>query len=79
VLATSVIDRLANWMDLDALRAMANGLTLDLDSAAAAEASALALQGCAGGCHRGSAVRRAHRQAPAAHQPPPPRQHQEPA
>ncbi|MFT3818615.1 MAG: DNA topoisomerase (ATP-hydrolyzing) subunit B [Rubrivivax sp.] len=44
LLATSVIDRLANWMDLDALRAMANGLTVDLDSAAAAEASAAALQ-----------------------------------
>jgi DNA gyrase subunit B len=44
VLATSVIERLSNWMDLDALRAMANGLTLDLDSAPAAEASALALQ-----------------------------------
>ncbi|MBK7060410.1 MAG: DNA topoisomerase (ATP-hydrolyzing) subunit B [Rubrivivax sp.] len=44
VLATSVIDRLSNWMDLDALRAMANGLTLDLDNAAAAEASALQLQ-----------------------------------
>jgi DNA gyrase subunit B len=44
VLATSVIERLSNWMDLDALRAMANGLTLDLDSAAAAEASAVALQ-----------------------------------
>jgi DNA gyrase subunit B len=44
LLATSVIDRLANWMDLDALRAMANGLTVDLDSAAAAEASATALQ-----------------------------------
>jgi DNA gyrase subunit B len=45
VLATQVVDRLGNWMDLDALRAMANGLTLDLDSAATAEASALALQG----------------------------------
>jgi DNA gyrase subunit B len=44
LLATSVIDRLANWMDLDALRALANGLTLDLDSAAAAEASATTLQ-----------------------------------
>jgi len=44
LLATSVIDRLANWMDLDALRAMANGLTVDLDSAAAAEASAIAMQ-----------------------------------
>ncbi|OYU74876.1 MAG: DNA gyrase subunit B, partial [Burkholderiales bacterium PBB5] len=44
VLATHVIDRLGNWMDLDALRAMANGLALDLDSAPAAEASAVALQ-----------------------------------
>lgn len=43
-LAASVIDRLGAWMDLDALRAMANGLTLELDNAAAAEASALALQ-----------------------------------
>ncbi len=44
LLATTVIERLSNWMDLDALRAMANGLVLDLDSAAAAEASAVALQ-----------------------------------
>ncbi len=44
LLATSVIDRLQNWMDLEALRAIANGLTIDLDSAAAAEASAVALQ-----------------------------------
>ncbi len=44
LVATSVIERLSNWMDLDALRAMANGLALDLDSAAAAEASAVALQ-----------------------------------
>ncbi len=44
VLATAVIERLSSWMDLDALRAMANGLTLDLDNAPAAEASALALQ-----------------------------------
>jgi methyl-accepting chemotaxis protein len=29
-----------NWMDLDALRAMANGLTLNLDNAASAEQSA---------------------------------------
>lgn len=43
-LAASVIDRLGAWMDLDALRAMANGLTLDVDTAAAAEQSALALQ-----------------------------------
>ncbi|MDO8420094.1 MAG: toprim domain-containing protein, partial [Rubrivivax sp.] len=44
LLATSVIERLSNWMDLDALRAMANGLVLDLDSTATAEASAMALQ-----------------------------------
>jgi len=44
LLATSVIERLSNWMDLDALRALANGLVLDLDTAAAAEASAVALQ-----------------------------------
>jgi DNA gyrase subunit B len=44
LLATTVIERLSNWMDLDALRAMANGLVLDLDSTAAAEASAVALQ-----------------------------------
>jgi len=44
LLATTVIERLGNWMDLDALRAITNGLVLDLDSAAAAEASAVALQ-----------------------------------
>jgi DNA gyrase subunit B len=44
LVANSVINRLANWMDLDALRALGNGLQLDLDSAAAAEASAVALQ-----------------------------------
>ena len=44
LLATNVIDRLANWMDVEALRAIADGLTLDLDSAPAAEASAVALQ-----------------------------------
>jgi DNA gyrase subunit B len=44
LLASGVIERLSNWMDGDALRAIASGLTLDLDSAAAAEASAVALQ-----------------------------------
>jgi DNA gyrase subunit B len=44
LLANGVIDRLSNWMDLDALRAIAAGLRLDLDSAATAEASAVALQ-----------------------------------
>ncbi|MEK8051863.1 DNA topoisomerase (ATP-hydrolyzing) subunit B [Ideonella sp. DXS22W] len=42
--ANQVIERLNNWMDLDALRAIANGLELDLDDAAKAEASAVALQ-----------------------------------
>ena len=42
--ANAVINRLANWMDLEALRALGNGLQLDLDNAAAAEASAVAMQ-----------------------------------
>jgi DNA gyrase subunit B len=79
VLAAHVIERLGNWMDLDALRAMANGLTLDLDSAAAAEASAVALQAALHDAEVSAEFDAAHRQAPAAHQPPPPRQHQEPA
>ncbi|MCZ2440251.1 MAG: DNA topoisomerase (ATP-hydrolyzing) subunit B [Burkholderiales bacterium] len=44
VLAHSVIERLQNWMDLQALRAIASGLVLNLDDAAAAAASAVALQ-----------------------------------
>ena len=43
VVATGVMGRLANWMDVEALRAIADGLTLDLDDAAQAEASAVAL------------------------------------
>ena len=43
VLANSVIERLANWMDGAALRALADGLAVDLDTPAAAEASAAAL------------------------------------
>ena len=45
VLAENVIARLTNWMDIEALKAMADGLALDLDGAGAAEASAAALQG----------------------------------
>ncbi|MBK6469651.1 MAG: DNA topoisomerase (ATP-hydrolyzing) subunit B [Betaproteobacteria bacterium] len=45
LVANAVTERLSNWMDVDAVRAIASGLTLDLDSAAAAEASAVALQG----------------------------------
>jgi DNA gyrase subunit B len=43
VLANGVIGRLANWMDGAALRVLADGLALDLDSPAAAESSAAAL------------------------------------
>ncbi|MGC4078801.1 MAG: DNA topoisomerase (ATP-hydrolyzing) subunit B [Rubrivivax sp.] len=44
IVANNVVERLGNWMDLDALRAIANGLELDVDSAEAAQASAAALQ-----------------------------------
>ncbi len=44
VLATNVINRLSAWMDVEALRAISDGLTLNLDELAAAEASALALK-----------------------------------
>jgi DNA gyrase subunit B len=45
VVATNVMGRLTNWMDVEALRAIADGLELKLDTAAEAEASALALKG----------------------------------
>ena len=45
VLAKNVVERLSNWMDVEALRAMANGLALDIDTLEAAEASAAALKG----------------------------------
>jgi DNA gyrase subunit B len=44
VLANNVVERLSNWMDVEALRAMANGLALDLDTLEAAETSAAAMQ-----------------------------------
>jgi DNA gyrase subunit B len=44
VLANNVAERLSNWMDVEGLRAMANGLELDLDTLEAAEASAIALK-----------------------------------
>ena len=44
LVANAVTDRLSNWMDVDAVRAIASGLTLNLDSTANAEASAVALQ-----------------------------------
>ncbi|MGR4868528.1 DNA topoisomerase (ATP-hydrolyzing) subunit B [Variovorax sp. LARHSF232] len=43
-LAEAVISRLGNFMDAEALRAIADGVALDLDTTAAAEASAVALQ-----------------------------------
>ena len=44
VLADNVIERLASWMDVEALRAIAAGLSLKLDTLADAEASATALK-----------------------------------
>jgi DNA gyrase subunit B len=44
VLAKNVVERLSNWMDVEALRAMANGLALDVDTLEAAEQSANALK-----------------------------------
>ena len=43
-IAESVIARLGNFMDAEALRAIADGVSLKLDSVAEAEASAVALQ-----------------------------------
>ncbi|MET3493954.1 DNA topoisomerase (ATP-hydrolyzing) subunit B [Variovorax boronicumulans] len=42
--AEAVIARLRNFMDAEALRAIADGVSLDLDTTPAAEASAIALQ-----------------------------------
>jgi len=44
IVADNVIERLSNWMDSQALRAIADGLTLDLDTPTGAEVSATALQ-----------------------------------
>jgi DNA gyrase subunit B len=44
VVAKNVVERLSNWMDVEALRAMANGLEIDLDTLEAAEVSAAKLK-----------------------------------
>jgi DNA gyrase subunit B len=44
VLATNVITRLSAWMDVEALRAISDGLVLNLDDLASAETSAAALK-----------------------------------
>ncbi len=44
VLAANVMARLSNWMDVEALRAITDGLVLDLDGPAQAESSAASLQ-----------------------------------
>src|ERR1041385_2512573 len=41
LLARNVMERLSNWMDVEALRTISDGLTLNLDDAAQAEASAI--------------------------------------
>jgi DNA gyrase subunit B len=43
LVAESVIERLANWMDVEALRAIADGLVVELDTPEQAQASASAL------------------------------------
>ncbi|MEO6280336.1 DNA topoisomerase (ATP-hydrolyzing) subunit B, partial [Roseateles sp.] len=45
VAAQSVIARLSNWMDIEALHILANGLALKLDTPEEAEASAASLKG----------------------------------
>ncbi len=44
LVANAVSERLSNWMDVDAVRAISSGLTLNLDTLEAAEASATAMQ-----------------------------------
>jgi DNA gyrase subunit B len=44
VLAKNVVERLSSWMDVEALRAMANGLALNVDTLEAAEQSAQGLK-----------------------------------
>ncbi|MEZ0203618.1 toprim domain-containing protein, partial [Ideonella sp.] len=44
VTATNVINRLSAWMDVEALRAISDGLVLDLDNLESAETSAMALK-----------------------------------
>ena len=45
VLAESVISRLSNWMDFEALRVLSNGLAINLDTKESADAAAAAMQG----------------------------------
>jgi DNA gyrase subunit B len=56
LLANGVVERLSNWMDGDALRAIAGGLALDLDTPAAAHASAVALQAVLASAHNEATV-----------------------
>jgi DNA gyrase subunit B len=44
VLANNVVERLSKWMDVEALRTLANGLEINLDTLEGAELSALALK-----------------------------------
>ena len=83
-IAESVIARLSNFMDAEALRSIADGVSLNLDTVEQAEVSAIALQAklrelttTGVPAEVAGRVRRAHRQTHPAHQPPPPRQHQE--
>ena len=44
VLANNIVERLSKWMDVEALRAIADGLAIDLDTLESAEASARAMK-----------------------------------
>jgi DNA gyrase subunit B len=44
VLANNVVERLSRWMDVEALRALANGLEINLDTLEGAETAARALE-----------------------------------
>ena len=77
VLANNVVERLSKWMDVEALRAMANGLEINLDTLESAEASALALKAALHDADVSAEFDARMRQAHPAHRPQAPRQHQE--
>ncbi len=56
-MAQTVIDRLSNWMDMDALRAIANGVAVRLEDMDAAAASAAAMQAALEAAESTSGVR----------------------
>jgi DNA gyrase subunit B len=82
-MAENVINRLGGFMDAEALRAIADGVVLNLDTVTEAEASAVKLQEIDKLTNAAPAEVAgefdARRQADPAHQPPAPRQPSSPA